>query len=129
MSYFTQFSPGYQGSQGEVNDLPSVTVPDMNISIQRLLENHTRGYDSDVVERIPNYSETEIPRFEDMTDRLAFKEDLEARREALKEEIRAERSSKVSKDTEPEKQPLEGSERPSEKKEDSGSSENSTIHT
>lgn len=84
-----QFDPNYKGAAGETSDKPSETVPDMSISIRKMLENHTRGTHSDVHVHEANYFETEIPRIDDITDLMLYREDLYERKAKIEEEIKA----------------------------------------
>lgn len=68
-----QFDVGYQGHPGKTMDNESVTIPDMNLTVRQLLENHTRGVGSDVNVRQPLYLEFPIPTIKDMTDVEEYK--------------------------------------------------------
>lgn len=63
--------------------LPSLTVPDMTMSIREILERHSRGLPLDGV-RIPvyqddeDYSDMPDPRYLDLAERQELKEDYEA---------------------------------------------------
>lgn len=93
MSKFrTQFTADYQGSQGEINNLESVTIPDMNLTIRQLLINHTRGIGSDEIYKEGIYSDIEIPRFTDLNDMEDYKEMLLQKQEELEAQIKHEKS-------------------------------------
>lgn len=38
-----QFNPSYKGTPGPESDPTQVTVPDQNLTIRQLLDNHSRG--------------------------------------------------------------------------------------
>ncbi len=96
-----QFNPNYIPSKGEENTMPSLTRPDMSLSILTLLTNHSRGISSDVHEHRAQFFGVEIPKFDDITEEIAYKEELleQARQIQLTadEEITAKR--KYLKDT------------------------------
>lgn len=71
----TQFNPTYQGTDGEQNTQPSCTQPEMSLSIQDLLKNHTNKIGHATM-RTPEYFDTEIPIFDDITEEIAYKEKL-----------------------------------------------------
>lgn len=66
--YRVQFDFGYKGSKGKKMDPTSKTVPDMNLTIRQLLENHTRGKTNEVQVKQPLYFEVDIPTITDITD-------------------------------------------------------------
>ena len=76
--------------KGETNDQPSLTVPDLTLTIKQLLVNHSRGIQSDVSHNEPMYFDTEIPIIDDITDLDAFRQDLKAREKALSLKIKQE---------------------------------------
>ena len=76
---------------GEINDQPSLTVPDMSLTVKELLYNHTRGIQSDVHHNEALYFDTEIPIIDDITDIDAFRKDLKEREKALSLKIKQER--------------------------------------
>lgn len=78
-----QWNPDYNGSPGEVNNGISKTVPDMSLSVRTLMMNHTRDY----TEREPLYFDTEIPKFDDITDAMKWKQDLDEKKAAVNETI------------------------------------------
>lgn len=69
-----QFDIGYNGSPGKIMDDHSDTIPDLNLTVRQLLENHTRGKDSDVEVRQPLYLEFPVPVLNDLTDVDNYKE-------------------------------------------------------
>lgn len=84
-----QFDPSYKGSSGEINNLPSETVPDQSLSIRQLIQNHTRGIHSDVKHYEGEYFEDQIiPNFEDLTDVVQYKENLVQRQKDIENEIK-----------------------------------------
>ncbi len=79
----------------ETNTLPSMTVPDMSLTVKQLLHNHTRGIHSDVSHNEPMYFDSEIPIIDDITDLIEFRKDLKAREKALKLKIKEENDKKI----------------------------------
>lgn len=80
--YRRQFDQSYTGAQGEKNDQPSLTVPDMSIGVKDLLRNHTRGMSSDVHEFDAMYFDNaEIPIMDDLTSMEKYKAELAERTE------------------------------------------------
>lgn len=102
----------FHGSRGEVNEEPSMTEPDQNLSIPELLAQHTRG-----IPVINNrhregiYSETEIPVIQDLNDYHEHRNMLEARAKDYEMETLKEANKKpkdaVSEQTGNEDQPKE----------------------
>jgi hypothetical protein len=85
-----QFSTTPYTFKGETNTKPSLTVPDLTLTIKQLLTNHSRGISSDVTHNEPLYFDTEIPIINDITDLDAFRQDLKAREKALSLKIKQE---------------------------------------
>lgn len=88
----TQFDPTYNGSQGEINNEPSETVPDLSLTVRQLLTNHSRGIHSDVAENKGEYFDQEIPQFYDITDRINYKNQLLERLDELNETVEEEKT-------------------------------------
>lgn len=84
----TQFNPDYKGKPYEVKDKVSLTEPDMTLTIQELLINHTRSIPSDVHQYEPQYFDEEIPRFDDPTEEAEYKQNLMDRYNALESELK-----------------------------------------
>lgn len=80
-----QFDVEYGGSPGIVLDGKSVTVPDMQMTVRQLLENHSRGVDGKETIRQPLYFETEIPTLRDLVDVEEYEQSLQDRLEKVKE--------------------------------------------
>lgn len=76
--------------KGETFTKPSLTVPDLSLTVKQLLINHTRGIPSDISHNEPMYFDTEIPIIDDITDLDAFRQDLKAREKALSLKIKEE---------------------------------------
>lgn len=72
------YDPNYNGSKGEVNSLPSRTQPDMSLTIPELMRNHTRQLSSDIHINEGEFFDEEIPRFDDITEKIAYKDQLKA---------------------------------------------------
>lgn len=77
MKFTHQFNPEYKPEIGEINTLPSLTVPDQNLSMQQLLLNHTRGIPSRTGMKEPMYFDTLIPKIQDLNDLEDYKEQLQ----------------------------------------------------
>lgn len=97
-------SSGYKKKMGK-----SMTLPDQNLTIQQLLERHSRGVPLGAVDKQGEYFDTEVPRFNDLTEMLEYKKELEEKRKELTKQINAEiEASKPQKpvveDTEAEKE-------------------------
>jgi len=89
---FQEIPPTFKG---HTNTMPSMTVPDMTLTVKQLLHNHTRGIHSDVSHNEPMYFDSEIPIIDDITDLIAYREDLKAREIALKAKIKQEHDNKI----------------------------------
>ena len=107
----TQFSTDYNyESTGKNKDMgKSMTLPDQNLTIQELLERHSRGVPLGAVDKQGEYFDTEVPRFNDLTEMLEYKKDLEEKRKELTKQINAEieaskQQKPVVEDTEAEKE-------------------------
>ncbi len=106
----TQFSGETFHSSGYKKDMgKSMTLPDQNLTIQQLLERHSRGVPLGAVDKQGEYFDTEVPRFNDLTEMLEYKKELEEKRKELTKQINAEiKASKPQKpvveDTEAEKE-------------------------
>lgn len=93
-----QFNPEYKGSEGEINTMPSQTVPDMSLSIQELLLNHSRGIHSEIKNYEGQYFEDEIPIFHDITEMVEHKQELLDRIKEVENDIKATRAAKIKAD-------------------------------
>ena len=65
--------------KGKEMDSSTVTVPDQNMGIRELLDRHTRGVPLGVNHRQGEYFDTEIPRFDDLTDMIEYKKELQGK--------------------------------------------------
>ena len=63
-----QFNIDYKGHPGQKMNPDSDTVPDMNLTVRQLLQNHTRGIDNKVEVKTPLYFDFPIPTINDITD-------------------------------------------------------------
>lgn len=101
---------------GKKMDAKSETVPDMNLTVRQLLQNHSRGTDSKVTMKEPFYFETEVPTIQDLTDVKRYKDMLEARlretnsfieqeKKEAAEKKKAEEAAKAKKDSPDPEQP------------------------
>ena len=104
-----QFMKKKWNSSGFKKDMgASMTLPDQNLTIRELLDRHSRGVPLGAIDRQGEYFDTEVPRFNDLTEMLEYKKDLEEKRKELTKQINAEiEASKPQKpvveDTEAEK--------------------------
>lgn len=96
--------------EGKKMDPKGLTVPDMAISVQQLLQNFTRHQDK-VTQREPMYFDTQVPVIRDLTDVASYGELLKQRakevNEYLKnhaEELEAEKKEKERIENEKKKQ-------------------------
>jgi hypothetical protein len=80
---------------GEINNSPSLTVPDQSLGVKELLLNHTRGISSNVKIYEGEYYDTEIPIIDDLTDLEYYRQDIKRREIALKAKIKEEHDKKV----------------------------------
>lgn len=71
-----QFDIEYGGTQNEVSG-KSQTVPDMNLTVRQLLNNHTRGLSNDRHMKDPLYFDIQIPKITDITDVESYRDHLE----------------------------------------------------
>ena len=89
-----QFVKSYKGSQGETNNEPSETIPDQSLTVRQLLDNHTRGINNPVKHYDPQYFETEIPNFTDLTEIVEYKENLANQIKEVEKQIKEEQKRK-----------------------------------
>ena len=94
--FYTQFSntPNYKGKKMS-DELH--TLPDQTLTIRNLLDNHTRGIPLGVNTRVGEYFDTEIPRFDDLTDMLEYKRQLMEKNKELNKLIREEKKEALDK--------------------------------
>lgn len=86
-----QFDPEYTGSNdGEVNNEPSQTIPDQNLSVKTLLERHTRGLPMQANYHEGEYFGIEIPRIDDLTDLEEARNRLKQAAEEFSAKVKAE---------------------------------------
>ena len=64
---------------GKIMDSSTQTVPDQNMGIRELLDRHSRGVPLGVNNRRGEYFDTEIPRFDDLTDMIEYKKELQGK--------------------------------------------------
>ena len=103
-----QFSKKYKGKPWKGKPGKSMTVPDQNLTIQELLDRHSRGVSLGAPDLKGEYFDTEIPVFDDLTDMLQYKKDLIQKQIDLEEQIKQEQALKqkesVVEDTQAEKE-------------------------
>jgi hypothetical protein len=75
----------------------TMTVPDQNLTIAELLDRHSRGVSLGAPDLKGEYFDTEIPRYEDLTDMLQHKKDLIEQQIQLEKEIEQEQFLKQKK--------------------------------
>jgi len=96
-------SSGFKKKMGK-----SMTLPDQNLTIAELLDRHSRGVSLGAPDLKGEYFDTEIPRFDDLTDMLQYKNDLIQKQKDLEEQIKQEQALKqkesVVEDTQAEKE-------------------------
>ena len=94
--FYTQFTntPNYKGKKMS-EELH--TIPDQTLTIRDLLDNHTRGIPLGVNTRVGEYFDTEIPRFEDLTDMIEYKAQLMERNKEINKLIREEKKEALEK--------------------------------
>lgn len=85
-----QFDLDYEPTKGKEIQGESETVPDMNLTVRQLLENHSRGVDGKVQIQKPLYFETEVPTIRDFTDLERYKNQLQNRMDEVQEFIKNE---------------------------------------
>jgi len=95
--YRVQFDFGYRGSQGKQMSPDSDTVPEMSLTVRQLLENHTRGKDSNVEVRQPLYFDVPVPTITDITDVENYRKQLEETLRQTNEFIKKDKENAKSK--------------------------------
>jgi hypothetical protein len=82
----------YQKSKykGKKMDQTVNTIPDQNLSIRQLLDRHSRGLPIDATQRQGEFFDTEIPRFDDLTDMVEYRKMLEEKHKQLTEKVNEE---------------------------------------
>lgn len=96
ISFRRQFDTNYTGCVGEENKKPSMTVPDMSLTVHQLLENHTRGIHSDIIHYDPQYFESEIPNYADITEKIEHKNQLKEDYKLLEAQIQKEKQALIN---------------------------------
>ena len=94
--FYTQFTntPNYKGKKMS-EELH--TLPDQTLTIRNLLDNHTRGIPLGVNTRVGEYFDTEIPRFDDLTDMIEYKQQLMEKNKEINKLIREEKKEALDK--------------------------------
>lgn len=91
----TQFSGVKHNSSGYDKDMGvTKTLPDQSLTIRELLEKHSRGVALGVSEVKGEYFDTEVPRYDDLTDMLDHKKALDKQRKDLMAQIKKEKAEK-----------------------------------
>lgn len=91
-----QFDISYKGAEGSKNNGESHVVPDMNLTVRQLLENHTRGKSSEVEVRKPLYFELPIPVINDLTDVAKYRKQLDDQMKSVDDFIKKENETAAS---------------------------------
>lgn len=86
-----QFDIDYSGSLGKTMDGKSQTIPDLNLTVTQLIQNHVRGASGNVQAYEPLYFETEIPTINDITDVDRYRQELQDRLNQVNEFIKNEK--------------------------------------
>jgi hypothetical protein len=86
-----QFDPLYKGTSVDKKPGKSLTRPDMSMSIPELLLNHSRGLGLGDHTNNGEYFDVEIPRFDDITDEIAYKQELRQRLQDLDDKYKSEK--------------------------------------
>lgn len=95
MKIRTQFQESEQSSGYNNNPGKTMTVPDQGLTIQQLLERHSRGVSLGVPDKKGEYFDTEIPRHDDLTDVLVHKYELEKKAKDLETQIKKQKAKKT----------------------------------
>lgn len=56
--------------------MPSKTVPDQSLTPRQMIANHTRGISVNIKENESLYFDSDIPRFDDITEKIEYEENL-----------------------------------------------------
>jgi autotransporter translocation and assembly factor TamB len=86
-----QFDNNYKGSIGEINNSPSCTIPDQSLNVKTLLLNHSRNLSSDIHVGEPQYFDTEIPIFQDLTEKMEYQQNLQTQLTEVKLQIKSDK--------------------------------------
>ena len=93
---YKQFNKKKRQSSGYGKDMgKSMTVPDQNLTIKELLDRHSRGVPLGAPQLKGEYFDTEIPKFDDLTDALEYKKDLEKKKAKLEELLKSQQLNKI----------------------------------
>ena len=93
-----QFTKKYKGTPWKGKPGKSMTLPDQNLTIGELLDRHSRGVSLGAPDLKGEYFDTEIPRFDDLTDMLEHKKELVQKQIDLENQIK-EQQKQVNKET------------------------------
>ena len=94
-----QFSKKYKGTPWKGKPGKSITVPDQNLTISELLDRHSRGVSLGAPEIKGEYFDTEVPRFDDLTDAMEYKKNLDRKAKDLEEQIKQQTHAKIKSQT------------------------------
>jgi hypothetical protein len=78
---------------GKQMDQTIMTQPDMTMGIRELLDRHSRGLPLTTNTRSGEYFDTEIPKFDDLTDMLQYKNELMERNKSINKLIKDEKKA------------------------------------
>ncbi len=65
----------------------------MSLSVATLLKNHSRGIHSDIKHHEEQYFDMEIPRFDDITEEIEYKQELKDKLAKVRKTIKAEKDA------------------------------------
>jgi hypothetical protein len=91
--------------RGEINDQPSLTEPDMHMSVQQMVDRFTHGKHTGQVVRQPMFFDIPIPNIEDITDLESYYDDIMDRGAQIKRQIDLEKEAQKEVVVEPEDPP------------------------
>ncbi len=93
----TQFAKNYKGTPSKIKPGKSMTVPDQNLTIAQLLERHSRGVSLGAPDLKGEYFDTEVPRFDDITEAVEYKKTLLKKAKELDKQIKSQKSEQAKK--------------------------------
>lgn len=86
-----QFNPDYKGSPGETFTQKSKTIPDQSLTIREILINHSKGIPTNINHHEQGqFLDQEVPRFDDITELMEYKQQLQQEQIELDKIVQAE---------------------------------------
>lgn len=99
MKFKTNYTAHQWPTKGEINTLPSKTIPDQSLSVQQIMERYARGLPLDGV-RVPVYlgDEIEFPEMErlDLTERQQLIAEARERTKLIQEELQNQEKARLA---------------------------------